>query len=127
MGSRPTRREGYQWRSRRVIDDELANLLKVGYGKVHWLPTFAVELVELVEILSQELTDNEQVLFVVEKVWEREILALQATRNRTNHLDKIVLVWVSVGLQVVQELHFVKTLIEKVLVVLDNLEAHLYE
>ena len=71
-----------------------------------WL-VFPVEFIKFIEIIFQELCDNEQVFLVVEVIIDFEY---------------ILFIYIAIEIDVFQEFNLVDTLVEVVLVVLNDLE-----
>jgi hypothetical protein len=92
------------------VQDLLSNSLEAPHIEVNRLFNFAVVLRILIQVVSQQLRDNKEVLFVVEVV---------------NKLKQVFLVKIlTISIDVTQKFNLVDTLIEVVLVVLDDLHAY---
>merc|ERR1719410_879237 len=84
--------------------------LQVSKCEEGFLSAFPVELGELIKVVAQQLSNDDQVLLVINVVNE-----LQAS-----HVIDIV----SVCVDDFQELDLIKRLVNEVLVILDDLHAH---
>ena len=95
------------------LQDLLSDSLQPGNVEVKLLLHLAVVLGILIEVISQELCHDEQVLLVIEEVNElQQVLGVEV---------------IAVGIYIPQELDLINRLIEVVLVVLNNLHAdHLF-
>ena len=92
------------------IKDLLGDLLESWHVEVLLLLDFSVVLGVLIEVVSQKLGNDEQVLFVIEVI---------------NHFQKVLLVQVvGIRLDESQQFDLVHRLVEIVFVVLDDLHAN---
>ena len=94
----------------KCAQDLFRDLLEAGYVEIHLLLHFPIVLRVLVQVVSEQLCHDEEMLFVVEEI---------------DQLEQILLVQViAVGIDIPKKLDLVDRLVEVVLVVFYNLHAH---
>lgn len=84
------------------------DLLQPSDGKVRLISAFPIELAELVQVVTEKLGHDDQVLLVVEVIVEAQ---------------DVVVVDIAVYIDVLQQLDLIQGLVEEVLVILDNFHA----
>lgn len=92
------------------VKDLLSDALQTAHVEVYLLLSLSVILRVLIQVVSQQLSHNEEMFFVVEVVDKlKEVLFVEV---------------LAVCVDVAEQFNLINTLVEIVLVVLDNLHAH---